>query len=122
MINHLCLLNFCCCLHELKLTFCRGDKSVREKAFELFKAESPVEVLVTLLHQRIQTQLSAPGVDYEVLLHCLKQCSHRDQRKVLPSPPELVAALPGHLLPLVRVKVGQQLFAVSVVVSVNNPF
>ena len=59
MINHLCLLNFCCCLHELKLTFCRGDKSVREKAFELFKAESPVEILVSLLHQRIQTQLSA---------------------------------------------------------------
>ena len=53
--------------------------------------------------------------------YCLKQCSHKDQRKVLP-PPELVAALPGHLLPLVRVEVGQQLLAVSVVVSGNNPF
>ena len=33
------------------------------------------------------------------------------------NPPELVAALPGDLLPLVRVEVGQQLLAVRVVVS-----
>ena len=35
-------------------------------------------------------------------------------------PPELVAALPGHLLPLVRVEVGQHLLAVSVVVSAKQ--
>ena len=34
--------------------------------------------------------------------------------------PELVAALPGHLLPLVRVEVGQQLLTVSVVVSAKQ--
>ena len=33
------------------------------------------------------------------------------------NPPELVAALPSDLLPLVRVEVGQQLLAVRVVVS-----
>ena len=33
------------------------------------------------------------------------------------TPPELVAALPSDLLPLVRVEVGQQLLAVRVVVS-----
>ena len=33
------------------------------------------------------------------------------------NPPELVAALPGDLLPLVRVEVGQQLLAVRMVIS-----
>ena len=46
---------------ELKafVTFRWGSEVVWEKIFELLKAEAPVKVFVSLLHQGVKTQLSA---------------------------------------------------------------